>query len=447
MAPQPRATPTPDEVSAFAARYDALPLSWAHVGVLVLAATALSFDLWEIALNSVLSTFLSSNARINHSLALPMVVTSVFFGGMVGSPVLGWVADRWGRRRTMMASLVWMGVCTALAPVREDLSWLIAFRMLSGLALGAFPPILMAYLAEIVPPDRRAGLLVGSTSLASLGAPAALFMTRWMDSLQPLGIEGWRWGFMLGGGGAIVLGLFFLLLPETPRWLFARGERAKAEALFARFEASPPVPLVGRRSLIRSEQAAGRKPTAVATAVLMGIWALSPWVNGSFPIMSAAILVQKGFGVEKTLLYVGLLSVGPMLGGFITAPVLDLGARRRVLAALSVLIGVAGILFVAATGPRLLLCAGVLFNVLGTVLVPVLFTYTGELYPTDQRARMAAFGWAANRLGSCLAPFVLLPILHAKGPTAVTGVMVVAIASTILLLNCAPPGRERRSVA
>lgn len=447
MTTTPRATPTSDQVSAFAARYDALPLSWAHVGVLILAATALAFDLWEIALNSVLSTFLNSNVTLTRSLTLPMVLTAVFFGALIGSPVLGWAADRWGRRRTMMASLFWMGACTAIAPLRQDLAWLIVFRMLSGLALGAFSPILMAYLAEIVPPARRAGLLVGSTSLASLGAPAALFITRWMDRLEPLGIEGWRWGFMLGGAGALVLGVFFLWLPETPRWLFARGDREEAEALLSRFEASGPVPLAGRRSLVKSDGASGRVPSAISTAVLMLIWALSPWVNGSFPIMSAAILVQKGFGVEKTLLYVGLLSFGPMLGGFITAPILDLGARRRVLAVLSVLIGVAGVLFVAATGPALLLCAGVMFNVLGTVLVPVLFTYTGELYPTDQRARMAAFGWAANRLGSCLAPFALLPLLHAHGAMAVTGIMVIAIVMTILLLNGAPPGRERRGVA
>jgi len=444
-----RSTPSPEEVSAFAARYDALPLSRAHLGVLVLTATAMSFDLWEIALNSVLSTVLSSNPSVNHSLALPLVLTAVFFGGMIGSPLVGWAADRWGRRRAMMASLIWMGACTGLAAIRDDLAWLIVFRMLSGLALGAFPPTLMAYLAEIVPPGRRAGLLVGSTSLASLGAPAALFVTRWMDRTQPLGLEGWRWGFLIGGAGAILVGLLFCRLPEAPRWRYARGDRAKAEALYQRFASSKAVRFgLGRgRAAAPEDGRPAQAPSALATAALLLIWGLSPWVNGSFPIMSAAILVQKGFGVEKTLLYVGLLSFGPTIGAFLTAQVLDLGSRRRVLGVLCVLIGVAGAVFVAADGPILLLGAGLMFNILGTVLIPALFAYTAELYPTHQRARMASFGWATNRLGSCIAPFALLPLMHARGPAAVAGIMVVAIALTLCLLRIAPPGRERRGVA
>src|SRR5690606_4081365 len=64
------------------------------------------------------------------------------------------------------------------------------------------------------------------------------FLVRWLTPLQPLGIEAWRWAFILGSVGALVVGAALFFLPESPRWLASRGRAAEAERAFERFTRS-----------------------------------------------------------------------------------------------------------------------------------------------------------------------------------------------------------------
>ena len=102
-------------------------------------------------------------------------------------------------------------------------------------------------------------LLLGSALTAGRGLVGALvllsgrlLLVRTLTESAPLGLEGWRWGFLLGGAGAACGGLFFLTLPESPRWLAAVGRPEEAWAVWRRFERSallmPPVRITGAGS-------------------------------------------------------------------------------------------------------------------------------------------------------------------------------------------------------
>ncbi len=72
------------------------------------------------------------------------------------------------------------------------------FRFISGLALGAYPPLTAAYLSDLLPPRRRGVLMLLCGALAFLGAPAMIFLIRWLTPIAPFSIEGWRWALIAG---------------------------------------------------------------------------------------------------------------------------------------------------------------------------------------------------------------------------------------------------------
>src|SRR6185312_6312083 len=101
------------------------------------------------------------------------------------APLLGRVGDRRGRRIALAGVLLWLAPMSLGVACSEQSTWLIAFRLLSGLALGAYPPLMVAYLTDMLPPHRRGKFILFTVAIASLGPPAVMFFIRAATPLQP----------------------------------------------------------------------------------------------------------------------------------------------------------------------------------------------------------------------------------------------------------------------
>ena len=225
-------------VHDIAGRLDALPVTPLHAAVVLLCALGFLFDVAEAALSNALSAVFSAPPHAVASYQLSLLLGSVFAGGAIGAPLLGWFADRKGRRLSLMVSLLILAVTSTLAAWSPDVTWLTFFRVLSGLALGAYPPLMVAYLSDLMPPGRRGMLIMICGAIGFLGAPAVVFLIRWLTPLMPLGLDGWRWALAIGAVGSLVTGVLMRWLPESPRWLVTVGRDVEAEAVCRRFEGS-----------------------------------------------------------------------------------------------------------------------------------------------------------------------------------------------------------------
>ena len=88
----------PTENSTIAARLDRLPVTSLHVAIVAVCAVGLFADIAELVLSNAFSAiFLSPPYNVAHS-DLSLLLASVFAGGALGAPALGWFADRYGRR-------------------------------------------------------------------------------------------------------------------------------------------------------------------------------------------------------------------------------------------------------------------------------------------------------------------------------------------------------------
>ncbi len=227
-------------------RLDSTPLTALHALAALLCAVGFGIDLMEISVSNALSAVFSAPPYALSPRPLAWLLSSVYVGAVIGAPLLGWMADRCGVRRTLMVTLLWLGFTASLAAASANPQWLTIFRFLSGVALGAYPPLMIAYLTSIAPPRYRGLVIFWVCGAAYLAPPAAVFAIRWLTPVHPFGIEGWRWPFAMAGVAALVVGVVFSRIPESARWLLAMGRDEAAEEVCSRFENSRP--LWGRAS-------------------------------------------------------------------------------------------------------------------------------------------------------------------------------------------------------
>jgi putative MFS transporter len=433
---------------------DRQPLTRLHIFILVVCAIGFSFDLAEIAFGGILSAIFSAPPNPVDPNLLAWLLSAVYIGAIGGAPIMGWLADRHGRQLVLFWSLVILTVTSIGAALSPNTETLILFRGLSGFALGAYPPLMIAFMTDIFPPARRGPLVLVAVAIGYLGPPGIIFFVRGVGPAMPMGLEGWRWAFLIAGIGAGICAVLFRFVPESPRWLLTRGRETEAKKALARFAASPTF---GRDVPTKAEAkaAAPSATTAMPQSLLVRrlvflivAYFLMPWATVGFSTLSGAVLVQKGINPQDSILYVGISTFGPLIGTIFGGFVVDRVERRTALIVIAIAMGALGIVFALVTDPISLMTTGLLFNLLVNLFTPVIVLYAAELFTTDRRAQGASWGWASNRFASALVPLALLPLLHAQGPLA----MFIVIAGTLLAFVVVvalfgPRGEAGRAVA
>src|SRR5688572_9370526 len=118
--------------SAIAARLDRLPVTRLHMAIVVVCAFGLLFDVVEAALSNALSAVFSAPPHRVAPQQLSFLLASVFAGGAIGAPLLGWLSDRHGRRMALGGALLALAVASTLAATASDVASLTIYRFFSG---------------------------------------------------------------------------------------------------------------------------------------------------------------------------------------------------------------------------------------------------------------------------------------------------------------------------
>jgi MFS transporter, SP family, sugar:H+ symporter len=168
------------------------------------------------------------------------VVSSALLGCIAGAYLAGRLADRWGRIRVMVLAAVLFSVSALGSGIAFGPWDLILWRVIGGLGVGAASVIAPAYIAEISPAAVRGRL----GSLQQMAIVTGIFVALLSDAFLAgvaggaaeelwLGQEAWRWMFWAELVPAIAYGVLSLQIPESPRYLVARGEHEKAHAVLS----------------------------------------------------------------------------------------------------------------------------------------------------------------------------------------------------------------------
>lgn len=365
-----------------------------------------------------------------------LVGSAAVIGAVVGALTLGAVADRIGRRlafRLDLGVFVVFALASALAP---GIWWLILFRFLLGVGIGADYPISSAYVAEIAPARIRSRLLIGAFSFQAVGQLLGVLVG--LVLLWTVGDVG-AWRPMLAFGVVPAIGIVWLRrrVPESPKWLASSGREREAAEVLSAFCGRPvsvaevrasddPAPL-DRPPRARWGELFGRglrRTTAFVSAPWFLMDIATYGVGVFTPTIIAALLVTGSTGAADTQYIadditstVGAAVVDVFLvAGFLLAIVLVNRVGKVRLQVVGFVVMAFGLLALAwasalpggGDGHLPLVFVGFaafnLFMNMGPNATT--FAMPAEVYPTRFRAAGSGFAAAAGKTGAALGTLV-----------------------------------------
>ena len=402
-------------------RLDALPFTREHRKVLVGSGLGWALDAMDVGLISFVLAQLAVQWNAT-SLELSLIASSGFVGMAIGAALGGLLADRLGRRYVFAVTLLVYGLATGASALAGTVAVLIALRFVVGLGLGAELPVASTLVSEFAPPRIRGRIIVILESFWAVGWTAAALIGYFV---VPLSADGWRWALLIGAAPALYSVVVRLGLPESVRFLEARGRFAEAEATVQRFEASAGgkrVELPAQTDLTPAKTAPPRvrelfsSRLRARTAALWLVWfCVNFSYYGAF-IWLPTILVASGFSLIRSFEYTLIITLAQLPGYAVSAWLIEKWGRRSTLATFLIGSAASAVAFGMAGDVSQVIAAGMLLSFFNLGAWGALYAVTPELYPT--RMRGTGSGWAAGvgRLASIIAPLAV-PFLRDAGGT------------------------------
>lgn len=361
-------------------------------------------------------------------------------GTVTGSIVWGVIADIYGRKASILLSAV-MFVGTSICGAMPSLYWNVGMCFMMGAAAGGMLPVTYALLAEMMPSKHRGWSLV---LVGGLGAVGGYFAASGFSALlQPY--FGWRILWLLNLPTGLLLVVLGGAIPESAKFLLARGRREEARRVMQRFGSKA-------RSTTRAEEVALAKGPSVALtgkAFFGKLFALSlaavcyGLINFGLLLWLPADLVSRGYSVELTsrLLAESALIAFPTV--FLVAYFYSKWSTKwSVVGSVAVtLIGLGGVLWLEFTGQGSPVLPVALLIVGTNALIAMLLPYAAESFPLRIRGRTTGTVAACTKAGGMIAQ--LLAILALVPPLDVVSLIIIVPTIGALVL-VAVFGKETR---
>jgi MFS family permease len=306
------------------------------------------------------------------------------FASAIGGLLFGFLADRIGRTRALMGSILLYSLASFACGLSQTIPQLAAFRFVLGLGMGGEWTTGAALIAEVWPPAHRGKALGLMQSAWAIGEMIAAGVT-----LAVLPTFGWRAVFFVGVLPALVVLWIRRDVPESQIWL----ERGK--------QRPPSLALMWRKDI----RWKGVIATAMNACAMFGYWGLFTWIPGYLALPESD--GGRGLGIVASLTWVLFMAPGKWLGYTLFGFAADAFGRRKsyvfYLLVAAALVPVFGLTKSQAG----LLILGPLVGFFGTGYFSGFSAIASELFPTEIRATAMGLTYNIGRGFSAIAPFVV----------------------------------------
>lgn len=341
-----------------------------------------------------------------------LLVSSGLVGFLIGAAAHGPLADRFGRRGTLIAGLWVVNVFTlATALFADSFTSYVLLRILTGLGLGTILPLATTYINELAP--RRLnytfslwGVALGWSAGGAMAGVVGVFLT-------PL--YGWQALYWVGALSIPLTIVVQLMLPESPRFMLAHGRMDELRGLLARLRPDRAPAYANARLTLPPARLSGNPIAALLTGryrrVSVTLWAtafislfcvfgLTGWIP--------TVMMRRGETFAASFGFGALMQVMSFIGGLALATLVDRQTGRSTsLLGVWYALGGMGVLTLLFTGGHMMnfvcVAASGVFIVGGQ---HVLNNFTAGSYDTGMRASGVGMMLGVGRVGAILGPFV-----------------------------------------
>ena len=311
----------------------------------------------------------------------------------VGGLFFGAIADRFGRARALIFTILLFSLGSLGAATSQTLTQLLLWRALLGLGMGGEWASGAALVCESWPAELRTRAISIMQSGWALGYILAAIAAAVVLDVLALGPEAWRWLFVVGALPALFTLWVRRRVPESPIWLKREKSGAPRE--------NPLAILFGPRFWRRTVLA-----TLLTGSVMFGNWGLFFWL----PTFLATPIEQGGAGMSilRSMSWIIPMQVGSYLGYLSFGFIADRIGRRRAfilyMIAAAVLVPIYGQL---ARSPIVLMLLGPFIGFAGYGFFSMFGSLLAELFPTAARATGQGLAYNVGRGIGALAPFTI----------------------------------------
>jgi MFS family permease len=402
-----------------------------HTAITIALGIGWMLDAFEV---TIVNNVISALRELWHltSLQASWILSIWFVGIMVGAYLFGYLADRFGRRKLFLLTLLLYGFFTFLTAFASGYFSFMALRLLAAIGVGAEYAAINAAISEFIPARHRGKTNATVMNFWPVGAILAALVTLYLLNNLPHDI-GWRAAFGFGALIALCTGLVRRYIPESPRWLLSQGNTAAAEKIVANIESGN----FGKTA------AAIRRNSEIKRQIRPNLWRQSSELVAGYPgrlILGCLLDFSEGAGYYGLFAFLALFilpalavpsqvvpwfyligNVGALFGGVIAAVSLDRIGRKITVPGLYSMTALSTLLLAAATLTkdwRWVLAAFTLANLFATGSWISAYPTFSELFPTRLRSTGIGVSVAFDRIGAFCAPIALTVTANTAGVLA-----------------------------
>ncbi|WP_285242317.1 MFS transporter [Pseudarthrobacter sp. fls2-241-R2A-127] len=397
------------------ARLERLPLTRRLTLIRVVIGSATFFDAYTVLAIAFAMPQLSTEWHLNAG-EIGMILSAGYVGQIFGSLFFGHLAERIGRLPVLLFTILLFVSMDIACLFAWGATSMIIFRFIQGIGTGGEVPVASAYINEFVGAKKRGRFFL----LYEVIFPVGL-MFAGIAGYFLVPVVGWKAMFVVGIIPALLTIPMRWLMPESPRWLAARGHVQKAETVVAMLEKEAvkaghtlPEPILRPVDPKATARTDWRELFSgiykKRTLMIWALWICVYMVNNGL-VTWLPTLYKQAFNLplQTSLAYGWVTSAVGVVASILCALLIDRVGRKRwytvaFLAATIPLVILTALGAVSAT--QVVVFASIAYAILQTISFS-LYLYSAELYPTRLRAIGTGFGSAWLRAGSAIGPILV----------------------------------------
>lgn len=302
-------------------------------------------------------------------------------GMAVGALVFGVFADKVGRKKIFMITLLLFSIASGLSALTTTLAAFLILRFFVGMGLGGELPVASTLVSESVEAKERGKVVVLLESFWAAGWIISAIIAYFI-----IPEYGWRIALIITALPAFYAIYLRLKLPDSPKYTEKKSET---------------------RTIMQNMSEVWSKKYAKRTLMLWIVWFTVVFSYYGMFLWLPSVMVIKGFTLIKSFEYVLIMTIAQLPGYFSAAWLIEKAGRKFVL--ITYLLGTAASAFVfgSAETTTLLMVSGILLSFFNLGAWGALYAYSPEQYPTVIRATGSGMAASVGRIGGILGPLLV----------------------------------------